>query len=142
MESRSHRVGLQAAAVLVGLLGALKIYGVVTHRVGHIPDGVLGMPTNGLALGAGLIELGLSVLMLGMFSPIRSAQGLSVWGFCLVCYLVAHAWSGGAVACPCLGPARQWLGLSAATEERLLLSIAVWWLLVGLLAWAREQLCR
>ncbi len=130
---------LQVAAVVLLTLGALKLYAwSVPGLVSATQDAVIPLPLNKLALWMGLIEVQFGIWILFLLRPLRAAQCLTLIGSGFIGYRWLHAVSAGP-ACPCLAGATSLLPILRTHEDKILLSLSIWFFLIGALSWVREN---
>jgi hypothetical protein len=130
---------LQVAAVVLLTLGALKVYAwSVPGLVSATQDAVIPLPLNQLALGMGLIEILLGMLVFFFLRPLRAAQCLTLVGASFIGYRWLHALSSGPT-CPCLAGATSLLPVLRIHEDKILLSLSIWFFLIGAWSWGVEN---
>lgn len=127
----------QVAGVILLTLGLLKLYAWSAGLVSPTQDAVIPMPLSKLALFMGLIEVQAGVGIIFLLRPLRAAQGLALIGASFICYRWLHSLIGGA-PCPCLAGATSILPILRMHEDKLLLSLSIWFFLIGALSWVRE----
>jgi uncharacterized protein YjeT (DUF2065 family) len=130
---------LQAAAVVLLILGMLKLYAwSVPGLVSSTQDAVIPLPLNKLALLMGLIEVQFGILIIFLLRPVRGAQCLTLIGSGFIGYRWLHAVSAGPV-CPCLAGATSLLPILRTYENKILLSLSIWFFLIGVWSWGMEN---
>ena len=130
---------LRVAAVILLTLGMLKLYaGSVPGMVSTDQDAVIPISLNRLALLMGSAEVLLAVLIAVFLRPLRAAQCLSVVGASFMGYRWLHAMSVGP-ACPCLAGATSLLPVLRTQEDKILLSLSIWFFLIGVWSWGTEK---
>jgi len=138
MPRTSGEPGLpQLAGVILLTLGLLKLYAWSAGLVSPTQDAVIPMPLNKVALFMGLIEVQMGVGVIFLLRPLRAAQGLALIGASFVCYRWLHSLLGG-TPCPCLAGATSLLPILRMHEDKLLLSLSIWFFLIGAMSWVRE----
>jgi hypothetical protein len=126
---------LQVAAVVLLTLGALKLYAwSIPGLVSTTSDAVIPLPLNNLALLMGLIEIQFGILIIFFLRPVRAAQCLVLIGASFIGYRWLHAVSTGP-ACPCLAGATSLLPVLRNHEDEILLSLSIWFFLIGAWSW-------
>lgn len=130
---------LQVAAVVLLTLGMLKLYAwSVPGLVSATQDAVIPLPLNKLALLMGLIEVQFGILIIFFLRPMLAAQCLVLIGASFIGYRWLHAVSAGP-ACPCLAGATSLLPVLRTHEDKLLLSLSIWFFLIGAWSWGMEN---
>ena len=136
---RKASLQLQVAAILLLTLGALKLYAwSVPGLVSVTPDAVIPMSLNRLALWMGLIEIQFGILILFFLRPLRAAQCLTLIGSSFIGYRWLHALSTGPI-CPCLAGTTSLLPILRTHEDKILLTLSIWFFLIGAWSWVREN---
>lgn len=130
---------LPVAGMVLLILGALKLYaGSVPGLISATPDAVIPMPLNKLALLMGVIEVQFGILIVFFLRPVRAAQCLVLIGAGFIAYRWLHVLSTGPT-CPCLAGAMSVLPVLRPQEDKILLSLSIWFFLIGAWSWGAEH---
>ena len=134
------RVCLHHAAVVLALLGLLKLAALITGEHSGEHDLVFGMPFAILIPIAGTVELILAVTLFSCISRLRQSQVLLVFAASLATYRSAYYLYGGeTLPCPCLGVARNVSAFLTFYEQNILSALVIWFALVALCCYAFER---
>ena len=122
-----------AAALLLGL-GGIKVFSLATAggQMTEVVDPVFGAPLYMLALLAAAVEIGIGLWTIAQATrPKRAAVGFLFLGHSWLIYQGIRGVLPEPGRCPCLGQLPIWFPWLGAYETPILLSIALWYVLVG-----------
>ncbi len=137
---RRLRFEQKTALLLLVATGLLKIFAYFLN-VPFTPetDPVFNLPNRQNSLLGGILELAIVILLSLHASRSAAAKSLVGLGFAFCTYHVVLELKNPGGLCPCLGAVHSWLPfVSAYSEGKASLSIALWLLLVGLWSWLCE----
>lgn len=135
----------KVAGGLLLLLGVLKCVGAALDwpALEQRTDPVLGLPLGRLMVVAGLIECWFaSALLAQVWRSVTKAWTMVLLALGWLTYQWFHAWSAAGGSCPCLGRATTWLPGLAQFEREVLLSLTLWFFLVGLVLIIVHDSCK
>lgn len=125
---------LTCAALSLISLGTMKIGSFYFTKVpGNAVDPVFGLPSRSLLLIAATGEAGIGLAALLLMSTEIKAKLITLVGIIFLSYRLFYFAKGATGECPCLSGARDLFGAVRLYEPQLLLTLALWYTIVGAL---------